>query len=220
MRTTDDGVGVSVADEVGTALTPPSDHEVDRRHNSALAPAQVWQSGARRDMLGSVKFDDSDQADVSEVEDRRGARFPGGRVGRTRLTGAAHGDAPTADVAWLLGQIELVFPGTEASFTGRALAACVSPPVYGRLIGQQMMRIGFYSLPVVGLTAFFTGGALALQIYLGGNRYGAEAIVPQIVVLVIFTTASSGLRIVGFGRSSSALKPGPRYTSAFIEIPQ
>jgi predicted metalloprotease len=28
-----------------------------------------------------VKFDDSDQADLSEVEDRRGARFPGGRVG-------------------------------------------------------------------------------------------------------------------------------------------
>ena len=38
---------------------------------------------------------------------------------------------------------------------------------------------------MVGLTAFFTGGALALQIYLGGNRYGAEAIVPQIVVLGI-----------------------------------
>ena len=28
-----------------------------------------------------MKFDDSDQADVSEVEDRRGSRFPGGRVG-------------------------------------------------------------------------------------------------------------------------------------------
>jgi predicted metalloprotease len=28
-----------------------------------------------------VKFDDSDQADASQVEDRRGARFPGGRVG-------------------------------------------------------------------------------------------------------------------------------------------
>ena len=55
-------------------------------------------------------------------------------------------------------------------FTGRALAACVSPPVYGRLIGQQMLRIGYFSLPVVGLTAFFTGGALALQIYLGGNE--------------------------------------------------
>jgi monoamine oxidase len=46
--------------------------------------------------------------------------FPGGRVGRSRLTGAAHGDAPAADVNWLLAQIELVFPGTEASFTGRA----------------------------------------------------------------------------------------------------
>jgi predicted metalloprotease len=28
-----------------------------------------------------VKFDDSDRADSSEVEDRRGSRFPGGRVG-------------------------------------------------------------------------------------------------------------------------------------------
>ena len=27
------------------------------------------------------------------------------------------------------------------------------------------MRIGYFSLPVVGLTAFFTGGVLALQIY-------------------------------------------------------
>ncbi len=39
------------------------------------------------------------------------------------------------------------------------------PPIYWGLIGQQMIRIGYFSLPVVGLTAFFTGGALALQIY-------------------------------------------------------
>ena len=75
--------------------------------------------------------------------------------------------------------------GRLTAFTGRTLAACVSPPIYGRLIGIQIVRIGYFSLPVVGLTAFFTGGALALQIYLGGNRYGAEAIVPQIVVLGI-----------------------------------
>ena len=61
--------------------------------------------------------------------------------------------------------------GRLSGFTARALASCVSPPIYGRLIGQQIMRVGYYSLPVVGLTAFFTGGALALQIYLGGNRY-------------------------------------------------
>ena len=32
-------------------------------------------------MLCFVQFDDSDKADSSEVEDRRGSRFPGGRVG-------------------------------------------------------------------------------------------------------------------------------------------
>jgi len=96
--------------------------------------------------------------------------------------------------------------GGLAIFTARSLAALVSPPIYGRLIGQQMMRVGYFSLPVVGLTAFFTGGALALQIYLGGNRYGAEAIVPQIVVLGI--TRELGPVIAGLmvaGRVSAAI---------------
>ena len=96
--------------------------------------------------------------------------------------------------------------GRLALFTGRALASLVSPPIYGRLIGVQMLRIGYFSLPVVGLTAFFTGGALALQIYIGGNRYGAEAIVPQIVVLGI--TRELGPVIAGLmvaGRVAAAI---------------
>ena len=96
--------------------------------------------------------------------------------------------------------------GRLAIFTGQALAAIVSPPIYLRLIGVQIMRIGYFSLPVVGLTAFFTGGALALQIYLGGNRYGAEAIVPQIVVLGI--TRELGPVIAGLmvaGRVAAAI---------------
>jgi phospholipid/cholesterol/gamma-HCH transport system permease protein len=48
-----------------------------------------------------------------------------------------------------------------------------------------MVRIGFYSLPVVGLAAVFIGAALALNIYEGGSRYGAEQFVPNIVVLGI-----------------------------------
>ena len=43
--------------------------------------------------------------------------------------------------------------------------------------------MGYFSLPVVGLTAIFTGGALALQIYSGGARFNAEAVVPQIVAI-------------------------------------
>jgi phospholipid/cholesterol/gamma-HCH transport system permease protein len=96
--------------------------------------------------------------------------------------------------------------GSLALFTAKALAAMVSPPIYTRLILSQMMRIGYYSLPVVGLTAFFTGGVLALQIYLGGNRFGAEAIVPQVVVLGI--TRELGPVIAGLmiaGRVAAAI---------------
>ena len=46
--------------------------------------------------------------------------FPGGRVGRSGLTGAAHGQAPVADVDWFLNQIELLYPGTRAAYDGRA----------------------------------------------------------------------------------------------------
>jgi phospholipid/cholesterol/gamma-HCH transport system permease protein len=96
--------------------------------------------------------------------------------------------------------------GRLAQFTGQALAGVVSPPIYTRLILSQMVRIGYFSLPVVGLTAFFTGGVLALQIYLGGNRFGAEAIVPQVVVLGI--TRELGPVIAGLmiaGRVAAAI---------------
>ena len=96
--------------------------------------------------------------------------------------------------------------GRLAIFTLSALVNCVRSPIYWYLIGQQMMRIGYYSLPVVGLTAFFTGGALALQIYIGGNRFGAEAVVPNIVVLGI--TRELGPVIAGLmvaGRVAAAI---------------
>jgi len=46
--------------------------------------------------------------------------FPGGRTGDTGLTGAAHGPAPAADTAFALGELEHLFAGTTAAFTGRA----------------------------------------------------------------------------------------------------
>ena len=59
----------------------------------------------------------------------------------------------------------------------------MTPPFYAREFGNALFQIGFLSLPVVGLTALFTGGALALQIYSGGARFSAEAVVPQIVAI-------------------------------------
>ena len=75
--------------------------------------------------------------------------------------------------------------GLLTLFIVQAVKALVTPPVYARLIGQQIMRIGYYSLPVVALTSFFTGGALAIQIYYGGNQFNSEAIVSSIVALGI-----------------------------------
>jgi monoamine oxidase len=46
--------------------------------------------------------------------------FPGARVGAGGLSGAAHGIAPEADVQFALGEIEPLFPGTTAAYTGRA----------------------------------------------------------------------------------------------------
>lgn len=57
------------------------------------------------------------------------------------------------------------------------------PPFYFKEVLQSLMAVGYFSLPVVGLTAIFTGGALALQIYAGGARFNAEAVVPQIVAI-------------------------------------
>ena len=53
--------------------------------------------------------------------------------------------------------------GRVSLFLKDALLQGLTPKIFVRQILEQMMRIGYFSLPVVGLTAFFTGGALALQ---------------------------------------------------------
>lgn len=73
--------------------------------------------------------------------------------------------------------------GRLVIFTAQTLSHLVRPPFYLREFGQALLQIGYFSLPVVGLTALFTGGALALQIYAGGARFSAEALVPQIVAV-------------------------------------
>ena len=73
--------------------------------------------------------------------------------------------------------------GRVVLFAASTLGHMVRPPIYWREFGVQVGQIGWFSLPVVGLTALFTGGALALQIYSGGARFNAEAVVPSIVAI-------------------------------------
>src|ERR1700693_2604876 len=96
--------------------------------------------------------------------------------------------------------------GRLAGSTMQALAGAVTPPYYPRLILRQIVDIGYFSLPVVGLTAVFTGMVLALQSYTGFSRFNAESAVATVVVLSV--TRELGPVIAGLmvaGRVGAAM---------------
>ncbi|ASG22618.1 MlaE family ABC transporter permease [Nitrospirillum viridazoti] len=102
-----------------------------------------------------------------------------------------------------IGRATLVFlaaTGRLALFTARSLSHCVRPPFYPRLLVQQMREIGYNSLPVVGLTALFTGMVLALQSYTGFARFNASSAIATVVVLSItreLGPVMAGLMVAG-----------------------
>ena len=94
----------------------------------------------------------------------------------------------------------LASTGRLAIFAGISVSHVVRPPFYPRLLLRQIIEIGYYSLPVVGLTAVFTGMVLALQSYSGFARFNAEGAVATVVVLSItreLAPVLAGLMIAG-----------------------
>ncbi len=75
--------------------------------------------------------------------------------------------------------------GRLTLFTWHGVSSALTPPYYPRQILRMMVEIGYYSLPVIGLTAIFTGGVLALQSYSGFSRFSAESSIAIVVVLSI-----------------------------------
>jgi phospholipid/cholesterol/gamma-HCH transport system permease protein len=101
--------------------------------------------------------------------------------------------------------------GRLTLFAARGMAAAFSPPYYGRQILRQMIEIGYYSLPVIGLTAIFTGAVLALQSYSGFSRFSAESSIPTVVVLSITRELGpvlAGLMVAGRIGASFAAEIG------------
>jgi phospholipid/cholesterol/gamma-HCH transport system permease protein len=87
-----------------------------------------------------------------------------------------------------VGRVFLSFlaaAGRLALFALNALSHCLRPPFYLPLVARQLIDIGYYSLPVVGLTALFTGVVLALQTNTGFSRFSAEGAVATVVVLSV-----------------------------------
>jgi phospholipid/cholesterol/gamma-HCH transport system permease protein len=74
-----------------------------------------------------------------------------------------------------------------------------------------MLDIGYFSLPVVGLTALFTGMVLALQSYTGFARFSAESAVATVVVLSVTRELGpviAGLMVAGRIGASIAAEIG------------
>ncbi|MBI3420049.1 MAG: ABC transporter permease [Proteobacteria bacterium] len=116
----------------------------------------------------------------------------------------------------LLGGTFLTFveaTGQFAFFTLRAISHVFRPPLYFRQISRQFVDIGYYCLPVVGLTTLFSGMVLALQSYTGFSRYagGAESAIANVVVISItreLGPVMAGLMVAGRIGASIAAELG------------
>ncbi len=98
----------------------------------------------------------------------------------------------------VLGLFAIV--GRLTDFISRAVVHSFTPPFYPSQFIRQLIDIGYYSLPVVGLTALFTGMVLALQSYTGFTRFNAEGAIAGVVVLSITRELSpvlAGLMVAG-----------------------
>ena len=96
--------------------------------------------------------------------------------------------------------------GELTIFACLGLSHIFRPPFYPRLFGRSLMEIGFFSLPVVALTALFTGMVLALQSYTGFSRFSAESAIASVVVLSV--TRELGPVLAGLmvsGRAGAAM---------------
>src|ERR1700731_3793841 len=108
-----------------------------------------------------------------------------------------------------IGAVFLAFlaaVGRLTAFASQALTAVFRPPYFPRLIARQVLYMGYFSLPVVALTALFTGMVLALQSYTGFSRFNAESAIASVVVLSV--TRELGPVLAGLmvsGRAGAAM---------------
>ena len=90
--------------------------------------------------------------------------------------------------------------GAIALFALDGLSHLVRPPFYPRMLGRALMEFGYYSLPVVALTAVFSGMVIALQSYTGFSRFNAESAIAGVVALSVVRELGpvlAGLMVAG-----------------------
>jgi phospholipid/cholesterol/gamma-HCH transport system permease protein len=101
--------------------------------------------------------------------------------------------------------------GVLMSFILKTIYHCFTPPYFFKQLVRQLVDIGYYSLPVVGMTALFTGMVLALQSYTGFTRFNAEGAIAGVVVLSVtreLAPVLAGLMVAGRVGASIAAEIG------------
>ena len=101
--------------------------------------------------------------------------------------------------------------GEVSLFITKAVRNIFTPPFYPKIILKQMLSIGYYSLPIVGLTAIFSGAVLALQSYSGFSRFNAESTIAIVVALSVTRELGpvfAGLMVAGRVGASMAAEIG------------
>ncbi|MBN9507825.1 MAG: ABC transporter permease [Alphaproteobacteria bacterium] len=77
------------------------------------------------------------------------------------------------------------FAGALTLFALAGVSHLLRPPFHLRAFLRAFVEFAYFSLPVVALTAVFTGMVLALQSSTGLSRFSAESAMPNLVVLSI-----------------------------------
>lgn len=123
----------------------------------------------------------------------------------------------------LIGGAVLAFlgkTGIMVLFMVKALLFCFLPPYYLRILLGHIRDIGYYSLPVVGMTSLFAGMVLALQSYSGVSSNLAEQTIPSLVVLAItreLAPVLAGLMVAGRVGAAIAAEIGTMRVSEQID---
>lgn len=90
--------------------------------------------------------------------------------------------------------------GRIALFGVSGVSHLVRPPFYARMFLRAFVEFAYFSLPVVALTAIFSGMVIALQSYTGFSRYAAGNAVAGIVELTMVRELGpvlAGLMVAG-----------------------
>ena len=102
-----------------------------------------------------------------------------------------------------IGRVVLNFfaaAGRLGLFAGEAVVQCFKRPFYIKAFMAQLIEIGFYSLPVVALTTFFSGMVIALQTYTGFSSFSSEGPVAMVVLISVtreLAPVMAGLMVAG-----------------------